>query len=472
MITDILIYLLKANCAIVLFALIYRFSSSGDTRLSARRLFLLLSVVVAFTFQFIPSPVVMEQSALISFIDIDYSELEGVGGAEVVAQESISIVTILLYLWGVVSVVLAMRLIYAISRVVAIRLNSSMEYSSEGRYYVNSGGSDAFSCFGWIFIPESQPIQSAILKHEEAHRRGLHSFDLMVAELLVIVMWFNPAAWYLRSQIKANLEYIADRAVLEGGFDRKEYQYGLLSQCEVEQKNIVATYFNSQKLKNRIKMMNKRKSSPQWWVKYGALPLVVLALSCANKPAPEVVVEGYKTENAMNVPDNVECYLDGEKVSQAELDKIPAKDILNVDVQKNDDGTSQINVTTIGDRLLIVDGKEVSKEEFDRVKLDGTVTNIEVLKGKIAIDKYGQSASQGAILIKTGEPQIEVKGSKGAISDANPLYIVDGKEVSKEEFSKIDVNSIAEVSVLKDASATAKYGDRASDGVVVVTLVK
>lgn len=52
----------------------------------------------------------------------------------------------------------------------------------------------------------------------------------------------------------------------------------------------------------------------------------------------------------------------------------------------------------------------------------------------------------------------------------NPLYIVNGAEMSYEEYSKISPSAIQKVDVLKDANATSIYGSRASNGVIVITL--
>ncbi|HVU96669.1 MAG TPA: mucoidy inhibitor MuiA family protein [Puia sp.] len=59
-------------------------------------------------------------------------------------------------------------------------------------------------------------------------------------------------------------------------------------------------------------------------------------------------------------------------------------------------------------------------------------------------------------------------GSEEAPSD--PLYIVNGKEVSKSEFTNIDPRAIKKLDVLKDNRATALYGARAAAGVILVTL--
>lgn len=74
-------------------------------------------------------------------------------------------------------------------------------------------------------------------------------------------------------------------------------------------------------------------------------------------------------------------------------------------------------------------------------------------------------------------PEIEVRGkasfpglSENEIrSNPNqPTFIMDGFEVSVEKVYDLDINRIASVTILKDASATAIYGSRASNGVVVI----
>jgi len=57
-------------------------------------------------------------------------------------------------------------------------------------------------------------------------------------------------------------------------------------------------------------------------------------------------------------------------------------------------------------------------------------------------------------------------------SPANPLFIVDGKQGDKKMLETIDPNNIESISVLKDESATAVYGEKGKNGVIIVTLKK
>lgn len=58
------------------------------------------------------------------------------------------------------------------------------------------------------------------------------------------------------------------------------------------------------------------------------------------------------------------------------------------------------------------------------------------------------------------------------IGDPVPLYLLDGKEMSKTEFDKIDPDAIASMSVWKGPKAIEKYGDKGKDGVIEITLKK
>lgn len=120
-----------------------------------------------------------------------------------------------------------------------------------------------FSFGNAIFINPDQHSQNQweeIILHEYVHIRQRHTLDILFGELLVIVNWYNPFAWLIRHSIRQNLEFIADRAVLETGRDKKDYQYHLLKVVG-ENRYRIANNFNFSSLKKRIIMMNKMKST-------------------------------------------------------------------------------------------------------------------------------------------------------------------------------------------------------------------
>ncbi len=52
-----------------------------------------------------------------------------------------------------------------------------------------------------------------------------------------------------------------------------------------------------------------------------------------------------------------------------------------------------------------------------------------------------------------------------------PIFIMDGFEISVEKVYDFDMNRIESITILKDAAATAMYGSRAANGVIVITTV-
>jgi TonB-linked SusC/RagA family outer membrane protein len=71
---------------------------------------------------------------------------------------------------------------------------------------------------------------------------------------------------------------------------------------------------------------------------------------------------------------------------------------------------------------------------------------------------------------KPGElPVVRVRGSRSLEASNEPLYVIDGIPLVSGNISDISPNDIASIEVLKDASATAIYGSRGANGVVLIT---
>ena len=65
--------------------------------------------------------------------------------------------------------------------------------------------------------------------------------------------------------------------------------------------------------------------------------------------------------------------------------------------------------------------------------------------------------------------RVRIRGTNSIGASSDPLYVVDGIPIGGFPLSSIDPNNIESVQILKDASATAIYGARGSNGVVLVT---
>ncbi len=84
-------------------------------------------------------------------------------------------------------------------------------------------------------------------------------------------------------------------------------------------------------------------------------------------------------------------------------------------------------------------------------------------------NSYSYDVAEEAMAV-AAPAEIMVRGTASLNRQATPLYVVDG--MIRDDISDIDPDLIANIEVLKDASATAIYGSRGANGVVVVTLKK
>src|SRR5690554_2235299 len=126
--------------------------------------------------------------------------------------------------------------------------------------------------------------------------------------------------------------------------------------------------------------------------------------------------------------------------------------------------------------LYIIDGKEMTNDDVKNIYPNNIIEGelIEFLKGEEVIKKYGQRAKEGVIVITTkSKKSVEKKQEKTfqfktINENKDLLFIVDGKEISPEEFYNfynINSDNIESVTVLKDQKANSKR----KDGVIVVT---
>ena len=80
------------------------------------------------------------------------------------------------------------------------------------------------------------------------------------------------------------------------------------------------------------------------------------------------------------------------------------------------------------------------------------------------------------VFTSSGEPSattsMRIRGVTSINASTQPLFILDGSEISQNTFLSLNPNDIESMTVLKDASSTAIYGSRAANGVVVMTTKK
>jgi len=91
-----------------------------------------------------------------------------------------------------------------------------------------------------------------------------------------------------------------------------------------------------------------------------------------------------------------------------------------------------------------------------------------------SIDQMLQGQAAGVnVSTASGQPgqsaTIIIRGRNSLNGDTEPLFIIDGVPVDQDNFRSLNQNDISSMSVLKDAAATAIYGNRGAGGVILIT---
>lgn len=490
------VYVFKSSLCLALFYLFYRWLLSKETFHCFNRYallgVLLLSLLVPFchisleeTTEVHQAFLNIEQLLLLSDNDDVLVEVH-----EATAFSWVKVV-LLLYVLGVVF--FFFRNLYSIVRMWFLLKNSKREKLDSGVVLIIHHKKVApFSWLKYIVISEGDRKESEkeIVTHELAHIKKRHWLDLLLLEITILFHWFNPAAWLLKQELQNIHEYEADESVINQGINAKQYQLLLIKKAVGSVRfNSLANSFNHSKLKKRITMMLKEKSSPWARLKYlYVLPLTAIAITAFARPEisdkldeiSQVKVSDFSLNMEEKQVDNSDSafikeesytivgYKDGLRSNNI----IPDTTITTISSKESGKVVSLKNGLKLRTEdgifpLVILDSKEITRQEMEAMNPDN-IESMSVLTSKTAVENFGDKGKHGIIFISSKNQVISYVHE----SDDDPLWIVDGKEMTKAESQAIDIKTIASVEVIKDKLAVDTYGDKAKKGVIVVSLKK
>ena len=155
-------------------------------------------------------------------------------------------------------------------------------------------------------------------------------------------------------------------------------------------------------------------------------------------------------------------------------------------------GQSVLNVTLAASAMQLSEAIVIGYGTQTKADLTGAVTQ---LSGNVVENQPVQSFEQSiqgrtpGVVINQGSGKlgqglnIQVRGTSSVSASNQPLYVIDGIPVTSQDQSSanteplnpladLNPNDIESISILKDASASAIYGSRASNGVIIITTKK
>ena len=157
-------------------------------------------------------------------------------------------------------------------------------------------------------------------------------------------------------------------------------------------------------------------------------------------------------------------------------DQIPIKgrDYIKVEMEPESKNLQEVTVVAFGEQKkesVVSSITTVRPGDLKSASSDLTTSFAGKIPGMIAWQTGGLP---GALTEDEMNTKFYIRGITSFQSSANsdPLILIDGVESSKLELSRLVVEDIESFSVLKDASATAMYGARGANGVILVTTKK
>ena len=427
---EFVIYELKAAVLLAVFYMFYRLLLSRDTFHRFNRAMLLVISLLSLA---LPLCVITVHRT----VDIPAWLLSMHGSrTETVVEETVhesggwETAAVSLYIAGVMAVLAYTG--FAVADVLRIILRGRRIPQEDGTVIVVTDRDTApFSWMKYIVFCESdfRAGYEAILRHEKAHVRMRHSWDLLFTDIVTAFQWFNPAVWMLRADLRALHEFEADDFVLRSGADAREYQYLLIRKAVGASGNSITNSFSHSTLKNRITMMLRKRSSS--WGALKALylvPLVGLSLAATAETRYDynitglpgngsdaagplrsdsvsaekkrvrvktavkdtiisvtkdtmitgsgddasggtIMIAGYDGQkDSAGETDNVTVYVNGVKSGREVLETMDPETIESISVQKDEDGSASVYV--------VLKDKDGMRSPADLAELEGKISSI------------------------------------------------------------------------------------------------
>ena len=431
------VYILKTSICLTGFYLFYRLLLSKETFHRFNRVallgILLLSQLIPFCEITVPEESEVQQTLLT--IEQILTLADHVPQTEVeVLPSSIPLwlpVLLCIYLLGILFFL--GRNLYSLSHMLQLLHGGRQEKLEKGiTLIIHDKNIAPFSWMKYVVISEKdlQENGKEILIHEMAHVHNRHSIDLLISDICIIFQWFNPTSWLLKQELQNIHEYEADETVIRQGVNAKQYQLLLIKKAVGTRLYSMANSFNHSKLKKRITMMLKEKSSPWARMKYlYVLPVAAITLTAFAHP---------EISNELN-----------------EISTIKVNDITSI-LDAKEVNNSLMAVDT-AQKTVITEStfKSTLPEDSIQSKTQHFFLKMEKTKATSVPLKIGQITLQDSCISTI--PEIPV------------LFIVNGKEVSVDSVKMIDPNKIETITILKDKYAITQYGEKGKEGVVSIT---
>jgi beta-lactamase regulating signal transducer with metallopeptidase domain len=366
-------YLLKVSIGLMVVTVFYQIALRKFTFYNWNRWYLLGYSLLTFCIPFINidrqlqevNPVATKVVRMVPVVQ-EYTKREIVASSNIPAVSDFNLSDILLLVAIAGGLLMLIRAGVAAYAFYKIKKKARLISDQDVKLFDVSKDIMPFSFGNSIFINRSLHEENDlkdIILHEYIYILQKHTADILWAESICILNWYNPFAWMLRAAIRQNLEFIADRAVLENGADAKAYQYLLLKVVGVPEFRI-ASQFNFSSLKQRIMMMNKMKTAKVQLIRF----LFVLPLLCVLLVAFRSDIE-HVTGGDLSVEQSDKVYLAGilaDAQTRKPLAGVPLEVKSGFEIDKSVNVKGAVNIVSADNKISVFnDQQHVANIESD-----------------------------------------------------------------------------------------------------------
>ncbi|MCU0461497.1 MAG: hypothetical protein MUF36_05715, partial [Bacteroidales bacterium] len=259
----LLLYMAKASLCLAVLYLIYHMFLSRDTMYSRNRIFILLSFTLSLILPLISIQTRVPNNLQVfgrdlTDMNVIVDGLSGIDGENNV-EFSWKHYLLIFYLTGI-----ALAGIKLVIELISLLL-LIVKQNRDGHKIIKLTNSrtSGFSAFGHIFIDRSLDPSEAeeIIRHEQKHLDLLHFLDIILAEILKVIQWFNPFVYMFDRSLRAVHEFQADEECLSSGIPVHSYQGLVMNQVFRSRIfNPSNSFSNPTLIKKRMIMMTKKRS--------------------------------------------------------------------------------------------------------------------------------------------------------------------------------------------------------------------
>lgn len=242
------LYVLKSALCLLCFYTFYKGVLESTSLHRFKRGYLLLALLLSFGIPLL---------TFTSYVEVNPAEISNasvITGVTVSEERSLNYLPIILWsIYGLGFVFFGIRFVRNLGKMILKIVRNPKERSHNIIKVLLSERIAPHTFFSFIFLNreryENDQIPKEVLAHEQTHARELHTLDVLLAELICVLFWFNPVVHFIRRAVKLNHEFLADRYVLNMGVESRDYQKILLA---------YSSYASSPQLANSINYSSSR----------------------------------------------------------------------------------------------------------------------------------------------------------------------------------------------------------------------